>query len=635
MTVTFKKKPPDKLLDTYKAIKVPLKHILKNYDINQPKINDLVVMAHKIVIHTLQFMKLYLLDYYDKNKKLPTIDKTFINCCMKIVCKESSTGRPAKKEIQDLKDKLTKFYDKHYKPIQLDDLQYTHMNTILDYLTMDILTVYETNIKQHYVEYIERYVNILWKKKFLIEKIRKLKKTKNEKDNGVNKLNNQLRIIKNDLLNVENTNYKSKDFYHKWIKEQKKLILPVRKFKKDNIYYDIQCSPMDYLPCMIYMMKQIEIEEVSMNNPFPLRSDIIPKHIRIDTTTLVHSLLTKKYGNKSDYLFKGNLKKNEDKIWEFFFRTEIQCFKKKDYSFHHMIETDGISTSMLLIRTDNVGKRVKQANTQPNEKYIDELKDYSELKKMKIVSVDPGKCDLLYCVNGDTKECNKFRYSQDQRRKECKIKKYHKIILKEKETKIKRKTIIEWETQLSLHNRKTLDFKKFKKYIKEKNKINKIILDFYCKEVFRKLKLNGYINRKRSEQKLLNRFESQFGSPNKVIIGFGDFEQRKHMKFKEPIKGKGMRTLFRKNGYKTYLVDEFRTSCKCANCGNDCCKFMTRESPKPYRNNLQLVHGLLGCKTCIGFWNRDCNGAVNIWKIIKNTILGKSRPSYLQRNCQT
>jgi len=59
---------------------------------------------------------------------------------------------------------------------------------------------------------------------------------------------------------------------------------------------------------------------------------------------------------------------------------------------------------------------------------------------------------------------------------------------------------------------------------------------------------------------------------------------------------------------------------------------MTRESPKPYRNKLQLVHGLLGCKTCIGFWNRDCNGAVNIWKIIKNTILGKSRPSYLQRN---
>ena len=44
---------------------------------------------------------------------------------------------------------------------------------------------------------------------------------------------------------------------------------------------------------------------------------------------------------KVDYLFKGNLKKNEDKIWEFFFRTERQCFNKPNYSFHHMIETDG------------------------------------------------------------------------------------------------------------------------------------------------------------------------------------------------------------------------------------------------------------------------------------------------------
>lgn len=131
------------------------------------------------------------------------------------------------------------------------------------------------------------------------------------------------------MLNVENTNYKSKTFYHNWIKTQKKVILPDRKFKKENVYYDIQCNLMDYLTCMIYMMKEIEKEELTIYNVFSLRSDIIPKHIRIDTTTLVHTLLTKKYGNKSDYLFKGNLKRNEDKIWKFFFRTERQCFTKK------------------------------------------------------------------------------------------------------------------------------------------------------------------------------------------------------------------------------------------------------------------------------------------------------------------
>ena len=44
------------------------------------------------------------------------------------------------------------------------------MNTILDYLTIDILTMYENNIKQHFIEYIERYVNVMFEKKNTIEK---------------------------------------------------------------------------------------------------------------------------------------------------------------------------------------------------------------------------------------------------------------------------------------------------------------------------------------------------------------------------------------------------------------------------------------------------------------------------------
>ena len=625
--------PPDK--EFYKTIKVPLKHIIKNFEINQPKINDLTIMSHKIVIHTLQFMKMYLINYYNINNKLPTIDASFINCCMKILCKEKATGRPAKTEIKELKDTLTVFYNQHYKQLQLDEIEYTHMNTILDYLSISIITDYENNIKCHYVEYIERYVNVIWKKKFIIEKIRKIKKTKKEKDDAINRFNSDLRKIKNDLLNVENTNFKSKAFYHKWIKEQKKLILPIKEFKKSNLYYDIQCVPMDYLPKMIYMMKIIEKEGLTINNPFPLRTDIIPKHIRIDTTILVHTLLTKKYGNKSDYLFKGNLKKNEDKIWKFFFRTERQCFTKPNYSFHHMIETDGISASILLIRKDKIGKRIvsRECKTTSNEKYIDELNDitYNIIKNKKIVAFDPGKCDLIYCVDGDNKEANTFRYSQDQRRKETKIKKYNKLIIKEKETKIVGKTIIEYETELSKYNKKSLDLDKYKDYVKNKNKINKIIMDFYSKSLFRKLKLNGYINRKRNEQKLIKNFSNKFGDKEDVIVCFGDFEQKKHMKFKEPTKGKGMRTLFRKNGFLTYLVDEFRTSCRCSSCEGLNEKFKVIENPKPYRSGSVLVHGLLKCKSCSGVWNRDCNGATNIYKIVKNAINKIDRPSYLCR----
>jgi hypothetical protein len=82
-----------------------------------------------------------------------------------------------------LKDNLTKFYEEHYKPTtQQDTLDYTHINTVLDYLTEDIITMYENNIKFNYVDYIERYVNVVWKKNILLEKITKISKTKADRE---------------------------------------------------------------------------------------------------------------------------------------------------------------------------------------------------------------------------------------------------------------------------------------------------------------------------------------------------------------------------------------------------------------------------------------------------------------------
>ena len=113
-----KTKPPDKPTDYFKCIKIPLKHVLKNPDINLPKITDAVIKCNKIVINTLMFMKLYLLDYFEKNNKLPEIDKVFVNSCMKIMCNESVSGRPPKKEIKDLKDNFPVIKDSKEKKRQ-------------------------------------------------------------------------------------------------------------------------------------------------------------------------------------------------------------------------------------------------------------------------------------------------------------------------------------------------------------------------------------------------------------------------------------------------------------------------------------------------------------------------------------
>jgi transposase len=71
----------------------------------------------------------------------------------------------------------------------------------------------------------------------------------------------------------------------------------------------------------------------------------------------------------------------------------------------------------------------------------------------------------------------------------------------------------------------------------------------------------------------------------------------------------------------------------CSKCEIGICKkTMVRENPKPYRTGNIIVHGLICCKNGCGYWNRDVNGATNIFKIAYNAINNKERPNYLSRS---
>ena len=92
---------------------------------------------------------------------------------------------------------------------------------------------------------------------------------------------------------------------------------------------------MDYFPCMITMMKQVENDEETISNVFPLRSSIAPGYIRLDTITLVYLLLRKEQGKKSDYSNQGNTKKHEDKYGSSFFAQKRRSFIRQ--IFHSII----------------------------------------------------------------------------------------------------------------------------------------------------------------------------------------------------------------------------------------------------------------------------------------------------------
>ena len=245
--------------------------------------------------------------------------------------------------------------------------------------------------------------------------------------------------------------------------------------------------------------------------------------------------------------------------------------------------------------------------------------------------------DLLHCVGENSR---KFRYTQDQRRQETRYKRYRQIILNEKKhSYIEDRSIVQWETDLTQFNHRTVDLESFKAYVRAKLLVTSKIRSFYTDRIFRKLKLSTYWNVKRSESWMLENFSKIFGDRNEVVIGIGDWEQKKHRKFKEPTKGKGFRNLLRRAGYPVYLVDEFRTSCQCSHCQNDgakCEKFRIRKDPNtkksPEERHLRLVHGILKCKTCNILWNRDVNSAINIARLTREMLDGNDRSDYLCRS---
>ena len=614
----------------YKCIKTSLKNIVRD-DIVIEKLNDAATRANNIMVHTLQLLKLYLLHCYDTGVQLPLIDRQFVTSVMKVLCEEPTIGRPPSSETKRIKNMLKAFHSEHYEPHMYSGLNYKHMNTVLDYLSTDVITMYETNIKQHYVEYVERFVNVSWRRKELIAIIRKHRKTAWRQRAAIKAMCSQLRKVKNDLLSpyMDKTSH---SLYHRWVDEQRHMLLPQRTLRKNSVYYDIKCSPQDYLPSMLYIMKKVEACGASVGNVCPLRSEIAPKHFMLDTISIIKLCFTRNQGKRSDYTSKERTVQDKNLIWGFFFKIYKKCFHvledKHAYTFDHQIETDGVSCSILLKRIVNAPKAKKESN----EVYIDKLESYTALKNKRVVAIDPNMRDLLYCVDSDGREQVKFRHTQDQRRKETKAKKYRDYLQTRKTEVIDGKSVTEWETELSSYNRKTTNFESFKAYVAKKNEINKRLAPFYAGYIFRKLKLGSYMRRQITEARMLRRFEKLFGNSDGTVVCFGDFEQRHHRKFNEPIKGKGFRTLFRKAGYDVYLVDEFRTSCRCSACHGECKTFRYCNNPRPYRSGCILRHGLVKCKTCSGLWNRDTNAASNIWKVATCAIRGESRPSYLRRD---
>ena len=585
---------------SFQTIKTTLKSILLNNNEIQPEITNLVFEMNDLMIHSYQFIRLYVLYCYVKQMPLPEINETFILYCIKALGVRDNRGK--KGADTELLEKLDKFYITEYQPL-LNHEKTNLKNTtfMLPYLATQIHTSLSNNAQEHFIQHFLRFIN----------------KTTTEitEDKAI------LFQFKKQVLELEETN----EIFLDWKKQHLPNIFP--KDIKKSIHYDVKVRPFSYLKGMLYMNSVLEKQESKLFQPLPLRNNIIPKHIILDTACLV-SLFCHEKDKDGNKIKKGellkNIKDNQRDIWNGFLNLNHKTFKNKHYQFHHQIQTDGISCCLLFIRKDLKDKKWgSKVPTLPEQDFynIEDLskEQLDELKPRNIVGCDPGKRSLVYMMDSNGK---KLQYTAPQRKMESKAKCNQRILLEEK----KKQGIIGLETELSSENSKSVDYEKFKSYLVEKDKLNKKVIDFYQRETWRKMKFRQYSYGKKSMDNFLNKIKETFG--NNILIGYGNWSRSTQMKHFMPTMNKGLRKQIHKK-YDTITINECNTSKKCCECYNNLEYYRHKNGEKQFR--------LLVCSNCVRpqvkqtvFRTRDANSSINIMNLTKCWIEKQQRPLCFQ-----
>ena len=663
-----KKEPPDK----YRCLKLPITSIIPNNEdvkVNLDILQNAIIRTNAITSKTYFLLRLWVLHKYHNNQEIPEITTDTISMGMKSIMKSSSGQKPKGNNAILLQEfqKINTF--------GLEDG--TNLSSILDYYATTMITSIENNIKMRFFDYIKRFVNSYFK--HLYQEQMENKEFKKQ-------LYKEINLVKNDIINNTLT---CDEKYHNWLNENRYKIVP--ETFETSYYYDIKIAPYKYLKHMIFMCLQLEKIERKSFQFFPIQTNAIPRHIQVDTKALVELFIeTEQHQNLLDVwitekklIDKGKnkgkpknktkqdlyncLEQNKEFIWDTFFNITQT---RKNCVFDYTIITDGYTTSLRFLHNDFVKeeqekkdkkkagkkalqglskeqkdkikedkkqlqkKQAKQKRLQNKDKpkkeekqenpefpYIDEVS--KEILEGKHIFCDPGKRSLFSMMDDDG---NYFSYTNRQYLKETKRLKYQALLKHYKD----RIGITETEERLNKYNSKTCNTEKFQEYISEKIKANEKLVPLYQQLKFRKYKWYAHINKKRTEDNMVNKIANKYSKDHIIIIG--DWSIGKQMR--NFISTPNL-TLKRKlqETFKVYNIDEFRTSCLSYKT-EEVCENLYLKFKKDPKQKDRKIHSILtyqmenNRKGCI---NRDRNGCKNIQKVFNSYMETGERPEKYRR----
>ena len=660
--------PPNK----YRCLKLPITSILltdNEAEQNLIVLQNAILRANSITSKTYFLMRIWLLHKYHSNQEIPELTEDTIAMCMKSILIPSSGPKPQGNNAV----LLLEFIQLHSFPLE----DGSNLSAILNYYTTTMITAIENNIKMRFFDYVNRFVTSYFK--------HQCQEQWNDKS-FKKQFYKEIHLVKNDILHNTLT---CDEKYHQWLQEYRHKIVPST--YNINYHYDIKETPYKYVKHMIFMCLELEKLERKSFQFFPLQTNMIPRHIQIDTKALVELLVdTEKHQSLLDMWItqpkvikdgknKGKpknktkadlyncLEENKEFIWHQFFDIK---HTRKNYVFDYTIITDGYATSLRFLHNDFVeeeqakkdkrkaGKKAlnglsgdekekikadklqkqreltnkKREENKPKPKpvkkeekpefpYIDEVP--KEQLEGKHIFIDPGKRSLFSMMDDDG---NFFSYTNSQYLKETKRLKYH-ALLKNYKKKIGISVI---EEELNQYSAKTCDLDKFQRYVTKKLQINEEVAPLYRDTKFRQYKWYAYINKKRTEDTMVNKIVKKYSSDHKIIIG--DWSIGKQMRNFISTPNLTLKRKLRK-GFQVYNIDEFRTSCLSYQT-EEMCENLYLKFKKDKHKKLRKIHSILTYQmenNRKGCMNRDKNGCKNIQKVFQSYLATGERPEKYRR----
>jgi len=616
----------------YRIVKCPLKCVLKKHDLLQPIIDKAVFDINDIVVLSYQFIRLYLLDKYTTNVDLPTINKQIVLDVMKTVSsadtKSGQKTNPDNIKNATGKADIKRFYDTDFSQLVSMRPSYTNKTHILATTANEMITCITTNISTHFIDHLFRYIHCLFKQARLIEI--KTIKDKVKRKELYKVINQDIRDLKSDLINDKIK--LSKPEYHDWIKATRPFLFPAKITK--SVAYDVKVNPEKYIKHSFFINKKIEEMGRRPYQVIPMRNNIVPKHIVLNTVGIADLIDDKKQlifnYNKTELVL--HAKKHQSHIWSKILKLEKKhIFKQKDYVFYNQIITDGFSCSLLFIlkkyKNKVYGERLPTMNTETEFTKLEDLTKaqcdgYLQTDKYKLVSLDPGKIRPITMIDENNKF---FKYTACRRRFETYTKRSNAIILQEKQ----KNGIIQKETELSKYKSNTFSTTDFKQFITKKTEINNDLKEFYRQKLFRKLAFRRFVRTKQSEANLLNEIENTYLTKDeikqgkKLVILHGDYSRTTQMKGCIPTPNIGIKKLLMTR-FEIVDVNEYNTS----KLYNKTLKEMENVVVKRKKHKKSL-HEILTLKEEAKnriFVNRDVNACKNIFLIGKCYLVNQTRP---------